>query len=79
MDKGIYQMPLSASNIPLAPLIPMGSNIFHGVAVNPLDNHIFVADAVDYIQKGKVRYYSSTGALIGTINTGIIPVDFYFY
>jgi hypothetical protein len=79
MDNGIYQMPVVAATLPSTPLIQKGSNIFHGLAVNPYDNHIFVADAVDYIQKGKVYYYSSSGALIGTINTGIIPVDFYFY
>lgn len=79
MDNGIYQMPVVAATLPSTPLIPMGSGIFHGLAVNTIDNILFVADAVDYIQKGKVRYYTSTGVLKGTINTGIIPVDFYFY
>jgi YVTN family beta-propeller protein len=79
MDKGIYQMPISSTSLPSAALIAQGSSIFHGLAVNPIDNSIFVADAVDYIQKGKVRYYSAAGILKGSINTGIIPVDFYFY
>jgi hypothetical protein len=79
MDKGIYQMPVDAIGLPSAPVIPQGSSVFHGLAVNPTDNSIFVADAVDYIQKGKVRYYSSTGVLKGTINTGVIPVDFFFF
>jgi YVTN family beta-propeller protein len=79
MDNGIYQMPITASTLPSTPLITKGSRIFHGLAVNPFDNSLFVSDAVDYIQKGKVYYYSSTGVLKGSINTGIIPVDFYFY
>jgi hypothetical protein len=79
MDKGIFQMPIDASALPSTALIGQRSSMFHGLAVNPIDNSIFVADAVDYIQKGKVRYYSSTGVLKGTINTGIIPVDFYFF
>ncbi len=79
MDNGIYQMPVIAATLPSAPLIQKGSSIFHGLEVNPNDSHIFVADAVDYIQKGRVYYYNSSGTLIGTINTGIIPVDFYFY
>ncbi|MEI6852538.1 MAG: DUF5074 domain-containing protein [Bacteroidota bacterium] len=79
MDHGIYQMPITSVSLPSAPLIQQGSSIFHGIGINTNDNTIFVADAVDYIQKGIVRYYSSTGALKGSINTGIIPVDFYFY
>jgi YVTN family beta-propeller protein len=79
MNNGIYQMSIAAATLPSIPLIPKGGSIFHGLGVNTIDNTIFVADAVDYIQKGKVRYYSSTGVLKGTINTGIIPVDFYFY
>jgi YVTN family beta-propeller protein len=79
MDNGIFQMPITATSLPSTPLISKGSRIFHGLAVNPIDNTLFVSDAVDYIQKGKVYYYTSTGVLKGSINTGIIPVDFYFY
>ena len=79
MDKGIFQMPIDAASLPTTAFIQQGSSIFHGLAVNPVDNCIFVADAVDYIQKGKVRYYSSAGVLKGSINTGVIPVDFYFF
>jgi hypothetical protein len=79
MDKGIYQMHVSSSSLPTSPLITQGSRVFHGLKINPVDNNIFVSDAIDYIQKGKVYYYSSIGVLKGTINTGIIPVDFYFY
>jgi YVTN family beta-propeller protein len=79
MDHGIYQMSVTAVGLPSTPLIAQGISIFHGIGINTIDNTIFVADAVDYIQKGKVRYYSSTGALKGIITTGIIPVDFYFY
>ncbi|HNW89513.1 MAG TPA: hypothetical protein PKN48_07600 [Bacteroidales bacterium] len=79
MCNGIYRMPVSAAALPGEVFIPQGSSIFHGLAVNPVNNTLFVADAVDYVQKGKVNYYSSGGTLLGSINTGIIPVDFYFY
>jgi len=79
MCKGIYRMPVTATDLPSQAFIQQGSALFHGLAVNPVNNNIFVADAVDYVQKGKVYYYDSGGTLKGTINTGIIPVDFYFY
>jgi hypothetical protein len=79
MCNGIYRMPVAATQLPADAFIQQGSSLFHGLAVNPVNNNIFVADALDYIQKGKVNYYNSNGTLLGTINTGIIPVAFYFY
>ncbi len=79
INNGIYKMAVEATSLPSAALIPQGSSLFHGLGINPTDNHIFVADAVDYVQKGKVYYYNTSGVLLGSINTGIIPVDFLFY
>ena len=80
MCKGIYQMPISSGSLPTSTFIPQDTKVFHSIAVNPYNNTIIVADAIDYVQKGKVYYYSSTdGVLQGTINTGVIPTDFYFY
>ena len=76
---GVYRLPVTDTVLPGEAFIQQGSSLFHGLAVNPLNNNIFVADAVDYVQKGRVHYYTANGTLLGTINTGIIPVDFYFY
>ncbi len=79
MCNGIFRLPINSTLLPDNTFISQGSCLFHGLAINPVNNNIFVADAVDYIQKGKVYFYSPDGILQGTINTGIIPVDFYFY
>ena len=79
MNYGIYRLSIHDSQLQSSPFIAQGSSLFHGLAVNPSTRNIFVADAVDYIQKGKVYYYNSSGVLSGTINTGVIPVEFYFY
>lgn len=79
MCHGVYQLPISADALPGEVLIPQGNSIFYGLAVNPFSNTIMVADAVDYVQKGKVYYYSAAGALQGTINAGVLPSDFYFF
>ncbi|MCK9611494.1 MAG: hypothetical protein PHR81_06140 [Bacteroidales bacterium] len=78
MCNGVYKMSIDASTLPASPFISQGNCLFLGIAVNPNNNNIAVADAVDYIQKGKVYYYSSNGSLLTTINSGVIPVDFYF-
>ncbi|HNZ42520.1 MAG TPA: hypothetical protein PKN41_04185 [Bacteroidales bacterium] len=79
MYHGIYRLPVSSAALPGAVFIPEGNSVFYGLAVNPYSNTIVVADAVDYVQKGKVNYYSASGALLGTINAGVLPSDFYFF
>jgi len=79
MCHGIFRMAVTAQELPVNIFIPQGTALFHAIAVNPVTNNIFVADAVDYVQKGRVYYFSSAGSLLGTINTGIIPADFYFF
>ncbi|HOV11778.1 MAG TPA: hypothetical protein PLT47_11865 [Bacteroidales bacterium] len=79
MCHGVYRLPISADALPGEVFIPQGNSIFYGLAVNPFSNTIIVADAVDYVQKGKVYYYSAAGTLQGTINAGVLPSDFYFF
>lgn len=78
LNEGLYKMPVDADQIPATPFIQQGNAEFHSFSINPVNNNIFIADAMDYIQKGKVNYYNSSGTLLGTIPAGVIPVDFYF-
>jgi len=41
--------------------------------VNPVNDDIFITDAVDYQQQGFVMQYSSGGALLSKLRAGIIP------
>ncbi len=79
MCNGIYRMPVSSYSLPATAFIDQGSHLFHAIGIDPVNNNLFVADAIDYVQKGKVYYYSPAGNLLGTINTGVIPTAFYFY
>jgi hypothetical protein len=40
---------------------------------------IYVSDAIDYVQKGKVYIYKPDGILSNSFSAGIIPGEFYFY
>ena len=51
---------------------------FYGLSIHDLSGEIFVTDAVDYVQSGWVYRYSSSGALLDSINTGIIPQALFF-
>jgi hypothetical protein len=51
-------------------LIPGG---FYGVYYHWADNTLLLADALDYVQPGKVHVYSMTGVLQRSFGVGIIP------
>lgn len=52
---------------------------FRTLAIDQVRNELYIADAIDYQQPGKVLRYTSAGQILDTIQTGIIPgfIDFY--
>lgn len=79
MCNGIYKMGINENSLPLSPFITQSGKLFHGIGVDPASGIIYIADAIDYVQKGKVYRYQPNGTLIDSFNAGIIPSDFYFY
>ena len=76
LNNGIFRMGLNDTSFPLSTFIPSVSNSFYGLGVNPVNNEIFVSDAIDYIQRGKVIRYDGNGMQLSKITAGIIPGDF---
>jgi hypothetical protein len=46
------------------------------LTVDPLTDEVYIADAVDYTQQGKIYRYSASGELIDEFYVGIIPGAF---
>lgn len=78
LNKGVYLLPVTNNSLPAAPLIREEGKLFYGLGIDPLNGTIYVSDAVDYVQKGKVYRYKPDGILINSFLAGIIPGDFYF-
>lgn len=79
IDNGVRKMDIGASEIPGATFItPESGQYFYKIGINPLNNDIFVTDAVDFAQQGYLLLYSSDGKLISTQKAGIIPGSMYF-
>jgi DNA-binding beta-propeller fold protein YncE len=79
IDNGVRKMDIGASEIPSATFItPESGQYFYKIGINPLNNDIFVTDAVDFAQQGYLLLYSSEGKLISTQKAGIIPGFMYF-
>ncbi|MBN8702287.1 MAG: YncE family protein [Bacteroidetes bacterium] len=78
LNTHVFKLDINSTSVSSTPFInSIGS--FYGLKINPYDNTIWVADAIDYIQNGKVYTYNTSGILQHTISVGIIPSDFLFY
>lgn len=78
LNDNLYQQSLTATAIDDNPILNAGNTVFYGLGVNPYNNEIYLSDAIDYVQAGKVYRYSPTMSLIDDFTTGIIPQDFTF-
>jgi hypothetical protein len=79
LNKGVCRSGIGMSSLPGSVFIPEGSKNFYALGINPSNSEIYVADAIDYVQSGKVYVYSSSGTSINDFLAGIIPGDFCFY
>ncbi|MCL4857418.1 MAG: DUF5074 domain-containing protein, partial [Flavobacteriales bacterium] len=78
INNSVYQMNISSNSLPSIPIITNSGNIFYGLGIDPSNNDIYVADAIDYVQNGMVFRYSVSGSLIHQFTAGIIPGNFWF-
>lgn len=50
----------------------------YGLEVDPVSSHIYVADAIDHMQRGVIYRYDPSGEVVDTFSTGITPGAFCF-
>ncbi len=74
----VYQMNVTDNTFPSAPFIAASGNSFYGLGINLASNEIYVADAGNFTQEGKVYRYNVSGNLIDDFTVGINPGGFYF-
>ena len=51
---------------------------YYALDVDPVSSEIYVADAIDFIQRGMVYRFTSSGKAIDSFQTGIGPGSFCF-
>lgn len=78
LNNGLFKQPISATSIEGVPFVSGGSSIYYGFGINPYNNEMYLADAIDYVQAGKVFRYDYSATLIDSFSVGIIPQDFTF-
>lgn len=77
LDKNtVWQMPTDAEKLPDTPFIVEPNVLFYALAADETASTIYVADAVDYLQRGVVRVYDSHGLAIDKFRVGVSPGSF---
>jgi DNA-binding beta-propeller fold protein YncE len=79
INGGVFQMPVSATELPSTALIQANGHLFYGLGIDPNTGEVYVSDAVNYTQNGYVyRCSQSSGQVLHTYTAGRIPGSFCF-
>jgi hypothetical protein len=78
LNSGVWKLDITATSLPSSALIAQGSKLFHGLGADPTTGTIYVSDAIDYVQQGKVYRYTADGTYVDSFSAGIIPAGFCF-
>lgn len=76
INRDIWQMEVTDDRVPVRPFLAYGGTIYYGLTVNPANGEVYVADAIDYQQPGKIYRYSPGGELLDEFYVGVIPGAF---
>lgn len=76
INKDIWKMDINSSNLPDNPFITNRETKFYGLTVNPVNEEVYVADAIDYTQQGMIYRYSSDGEVVDEFYVGVTPGGF---
>jgi DNA-binding beta-propeller fold protein YncE len=78
LNSGVYKMPVATRHLPGSVIISSGDKLFYNLSVNPENNEIYVADAIDYTQNAMIYRFSKNAELIDSFRVGINPSGFLF-
>lgn len=78
LDNGVKKMSITDNELPSTVFIQQKRNYFYKMGIDPVTNEVFVTDAGDYVQNGKLFRYNGGGIVIDSVSTDIIPASLCF-
>lgn len=79
INGGVWKMSVYDDTLPTEAFIEDRDARFYTLGVCPFNSEIYVADAIDWQQKGIIYRYSPSGKLIDEFRAGITPGAFCWY
>ena len=76
INKDIWAMDVLDEELPTHPFIDSQGTIYYGLTICPRTGDVYIADAIDYVQQGKIYRYSKNREFIDEFYVGIIPGAF---
>lgn len=78
INKSVWRLPVTAEYFPLRPFLQHDGTLYYGLAVDPATSEVYVADAVDHVQRGVIYRYTAEGVLVDKFRVGVTPGAFCF-
>lgn len=78
LDRHVYRLSPTDEAMPTTPFIAADGRNLYALGVDPVDGAVYVADALDYTQRGVVFRYTSAGQASGEFLAGRVPGRFAF-
>ena len=78
LNEHVYRMSITATQLPTSAFVAANGRNFYALGVDPNDGMVYVADAIDYVQRGVVLRHAADGSFIGSFHAGRIPGGFVF-
>ncbi len=81
LNRDVYRMSVLASRPECFLPSPYGNSMtggYYGLGIDPFSSEVYVADAIDFIQRGMVYRLSPRAGPLDTLRTGIVPSSFCF-
>jgi hypothetical protein len=76
LDEALYVMHCDSARLPACPLVATEGALYYGLGVDPRNGDLYLADAIDYVQRGVIEQRRPDGSLVRTFRGGIIPGRF---
>lgn len=76
LNEDVWRMSIYSEQLPSFPLLKDKKTKFYGLSINPENEEIYVADAIDYSQQGMVYRFSCSGDLLDEFYVGVTPGAF---
>lgn len=76
INEGVWTMDVGATRLPLRPIIRSRSTLYYGLTIDPLTDEIYLADAIDFQQRGTIYRFTPDGSLIDSFEAGVTPGAF---